>query len=124
MKSLQVQWGLLLLKLLRVPHASIHVLLGVNHKDMAEMDWKLCCLRKEFVESEKEDIVFGDGKVWKDVEADTWLHNCLYDISVAPLCILLQSVFAYPLLFYLVADHISTRIACTPSCICQSKFLS
>ena len=116
MNSLQVQSGLLLLKLLRVLHASIHVFLGVKHKAMEEMERKLCRLRTEFVESEEKSIVFGDGKIWKDVEADTWLHFCFCYVSVAPLYILLlYSLFAYPLPLYRLGDHISTRITFIPS---------
>ncbi|CAE7881767.1 unnamed protein product [Symbiodinium necroappetens] len=37
-----------------------------------DMEKRLCELRRVFVEKEKKKIVFGDGKNWKDVEADTW----------------------------------------------------
>ena len=36
------------------------------------MEKRLCELRQVFVEKEEKKIVFGDGKNWKDVEADTW----------------------------------------------------
>ncbi|CAE7833016.1 unnamed protein product [Symbiodinium microadriaticum] len=67
--SLQMQSSLLLMKLLRVPHPSIH-LLDINHKAIEDMEKRLCELRRVFVEKEEKKIVFGDGKNWKDVEAD------------------------------------------------------
>ena len=67
--SLQDQSAMLLLKLLRVPHPAIHVLLDINHKGIEDMEKKLCELRREFVEKKEKEIVFGDGRNWKDVEA-------------------------------------------------------
>ena len=68
-RSLQDQSDKLLLKLLRVPHPAIHVLLDINRKAMEDMEKKLCELRWEFVEKKQKEIVFGDGRNWKDVEA-------------------------------------------------------
>ncbi|CAE7894029.1 unnamed protein product, partial [Symbiodinium necroappetens] len=69
-RSLQMQASLLLLKLLRVPHPTIHVLLNVNHKAIEDMEKRICDLRKAFVEKREKIVVFGDGRTWKDVEAD------------------------------------------------------
>ena len=71
-QSLQMRSSLLLMILLRVPHPSIHLLLNINHKAIEDMEKRLCELRQVFVEKEEKKIVFGDGKNWKDVEADTW----------------------------------------------------
>ena len=70
-RGLQMQASLLLLKLLRVPHPGIHILLNVNHKAIEDMEKRICDLRKAFVEKQEKNIVFGDGKTWKDVEAAT-----------------------------------------------------
>ena len=69
-KSLQEQAAMLLLKLHNVKQSSIHMLLGVNHKAVEDVERKLCRLRKEYVEAKEKEIVFGDGKGWQDVEAD------------------------------------------------------
>ena len=61
---------MLLLKLHNVKQSSIHMLLGVNHKAVEDVERKLCRLRKEYVEAKEKEIVFGDGKGWQDVEAD------------------------------------------------------
>ena len=71
-QSLQIQSSMLLLKLLRVSHPSIHILLNVNHKAIEDLEKKLCELRKDFVEKKEREIVFGNLKAWKDVEAESW----------------------------------------------------
>ena len=69
-RSLQLQSALLLLKLHKVPQSTIHLLLDVNHKWIEDMEYKLCRIRKDFVEQKEKHIQMGDGKTWKDVEAD------------------------------------------------------
>ena len=69
-KYLQTQASMLLLHLHRVPQATIQALLGVNHKAVEGMQMKLFDLRRKYVEFEQKNIMFGDGKTWKDVEAD------------------------------------------------------
>ena len=73
-----MQASLLLLKLLRVPHPTIHVLLNVNHKAIEDMEKRICDLRKAFVEKREKNVVFGDGRTWKDVEAATCRPHCVY----------------------------------------------
>ena len=69
-QPLQSQAALLLLKLHHVPQSTIHLLLGINHKAVEDMERKLCTLRKEYVEKVEKAITFGNGKGWQDVEAD------------------------------------------------------
>ena len=69
-KYLQTQASMLLLHLHQVPQATIQALLGVNHKAVEGMQMKLFDLRRNYVEFEQKNIIFGDGKTWKDVEAD------------------------------------------------------
>ena len=44
--------------------------MDINHKAVEEMHRKLCLLRQEYVESKQENILFGNGTTWADVEAD------------------------------------------------------
>ena len=69
-KALQTQSTLLLLLLHRIPQSKIHMLMDINHKAVEEMHRKLCLLRQEYVESKQENILFGNGTTWADVEAD------------------------------------------------------
>ena len=69
-KYLQTQASMLLLHLHPVPQATIQSLLGVNHKAVESMQMKLFDLRRNYVEFEQKNIIFGEGKTWKDVEAD------------------------------------------------------
>ncbi|CAE6955611.1 unnamed protein product [Symbiodinium sp. CCMP2592] len=57
-------------KLLNVPQSVIHLAMGTNHKAVEDLDKRLCKLRKDFVEKEEKNIVFGNQKTWVDVEAD------------------------------------------------------
>ena len=58
-RGLQMQASLLLLKLLRVPHPAIHVLLNVNHKAIEDIQKRIFDLHKAFVERQEKNIVFG-----------------------------------------------------------------
>ena len=69
-QSLQMQVAHILLKLHRVPQSKIHLLLDINHKVIEDMEKKICKLRQEYVEKKEKEIVLGDGKCWKDIEAD------------------------------------------------------
>ena len=69
-QSLQMQAAHILLKLHRVPQSKIHLLLDINHKAIEDMEKKICKLRQEYVEKKEKEIVLGDGKCWKDIEAD------------------------------------------------------
>ena len=60
----------ILLKLHRIPQSKIHLLLDINHKAIEDIEKKICKLRQEYVEKKEKEIVFGDGKSWKDIEAD------------------------------------------------------
>ena len=84
-QSLQIQSGMLLLKLLRVSHPSIHIL-NVNHKAIEDMEKKLCELRRDFVEKKEREIVFGNLKDRKDVEAETWFQFIGF-ITHATICL-------------------------------------
>ncbi len=68
--SLQIQAALLLLLILRVSLASIHLLLGINHKVVENMQKHLEEIRKKHVLRKEKDIVFGASKTWADVEGD------------------------------------------------------
>ena len=59
------------MKWLRFPHPTIHFLLDVNGKALEDMERELCELPMNFVHNRLKTIVFGDGKNWKDVEAET-----------------------------------------------------
>jgi hypothetical protein len=48
----------------------IHRLLHTNHKAIEDLDKRLCNLRKRYVEEKEKGIKFGDGRSWKDIEAD------------------------------------------------------
>ena len=58
-RSLQLQSALLLLKLHKVPQSTIHLLLDVNHKWIEDMEYKLCRIRKDFVEQKEKHIQMG-----------------------------------------------------------------
>eukprot|EP00438_Fugacium_kawagutii_P018574 Skav220205 [mRNA] locus=scaffold2858:132927:134168:+ [translate_table: standard] len=68
--SLQLQAALLLLLLLRVSLASIHLILGVNHKVIETMQKHLEQIRKNHVVKTEKSIVFGASMKWADVEGD------------------------------------------------------
>ena len=61
---------MLLLLLLRAPLVSIHIALGINHKAVESMQWRLEEVRKKHVEKKEKDIVFAKNKGWTDVEVD------------------------------------------------------
>ncbi|CAE7761251.1 unnamed protein product, partial [Symbiodinium sp. CCMP2456] len=69
-QSLKMQAAHILFRLHRIPRSKIHFLLDVNHKTIEDMEKKICELRQEYVEKKEKDIVFGDGKSWKDIETD------------------------------------------------------
>ena len=46
------------------------MLMDINDKAVEEMHRKLCLLRQEYVESKQKSIIFGNGAIWADVEAD------------------------------------------------------
>ena len=81
--SLQFQAALLLLLLLRVSLASIHLILGVNHKVIETMQRRLEEIRKKHVLQKEKDIVFGASMKWADVEGDEATFD-KKDISVDP----------------------------------------
>ena len=81
--SLQVQAALLLALLLRVPLASIHIMLGINHKAVEDMQRRLEEIRRKFVEKKEKHIVFGKSKTWIDVEGDEVTFD-KHDISQDP----------------------------------------
>ena len=68
--SLQIQAALLLLVILPVPQASIHLILGVNHKVLEAMQKNLHLVRKKFVLKKEKDIKIGTSAKWCDVEGD------------------------------------------------------
>ena len=68
--SLPTQSALLFLLLNRVPNATIHRILHINHKAIEDMDKRMMQLRKAWVEEKEKLIVFGNGKTWMDIEAD------------------------------------------------------
>ena len=61
---------MLLLLLLRVSLASIHIILGVNHKAVENMQRRLEEVRRKYVEKKEKDIVFQKSKGWIDVAGD------------------------------------------------------
>ena len=67
---LQTQAALLFLKINNVPHATIHRVLGINHKAIEDLANRLHALRKKYVEAKEKEIDFGSGVAWGDVEAD------------------------------------------------------
>ncbi|CAE7268204.1 unnamed protein product [Symbiodinium pilosum] len=71
-QSLQMQAAHLLLKLHKVPQSKIHLLLGVNHKAIEDMENKLCKTRQEYVQKKEKEILLGDGKSWKDDGVMMW----------------------------------------------------
>ena len=68
--SLQTQSALLLLVILRVPLASIHLILGVNQKVVEAMHKNLQLVRKKYVVQKEKGIKFGASGKWSDVEGD------------------------------------------------------
>jgi D-arabinose 5-phosphate isomerase GutQ len=60
--SLQTQSALWFLFLNRVPNATIHRILHINHKAIEDMDKRMMQLRKAWVEEKEKLIVFGNGK--------------------------------------------------------------
>ena len=62
--SLQIQAALLLLVILPVPQASIHLILGVNHKVVEAMQKNLHLVRKKLVLKKEKDIKFGASAKW------------------------------------------------------------
>ena len=68
--SLQTQSALLLLVILRVPLASIHLILGVKHKVVEAMHKNLQLVRKKYVVQKEKGIKFGASGKWSDVEGD------------------------------------------------------
>ena len=62
--SLQIQASLLLLLLLRVAQASIHLILGVNHKVIENMQRRLEEVQKKYVEKREKKIQFGKASAW------------------------------------------------------------
>ena len=81
--SLQVQSAMLLLLLLRVSLASIHIILGVNHKAVENMQRRLEEVRRKYVEKKEKEIVFQKCKGWIDVEGDEVTFD-KHDISQGP----------------------------------------
>ncbi|CAE7503913.1 unnamed protein product [Symbiodinium microadriaticum] len=77
-RRLQIQAGMLLLKLLHVSHPVIHIALDVNHKAIEDLEKRLCELRLQHVEKNEKKIVFGDGKSWKDVEAEIFRASSIF----------------------------------------------
>ena len=68
--SLPTQSALLFLLLNRVPNATIHRILHINHKAIEDMDKRMMQLRKAWVEEKEKLIAFGNGKTWMNIEAD------------------------------------------------------
>ena len=62
--SFQIQAALLLLVVLRVPQASIDLILGVNHKVVEAMQKNLHLVRKKLVLKKEKDIKFGASAKW------------------------------------------------------------
>jgi hypothetical protein len=62
--SFQIQAALLLLVVLRVPQASIDLILGVNHKAVEAMQKNLHLVRKKLVLKKEKDIKFGASAKW------------------------------------------------------------
>lgn len=56
--------------ILRVPLASIHLILGVNHKVVEAMHKNLQLVRKKYVVQKEKGIKFGASGKWSDVEGD------------------------------------------------------
>ena len=81
--DLQTQSAALLLKLHRVPQATIHLLLNINHQALEDMEKKICRLRQDFVEKQEKTIIFGNTKQWVDVEADEATFD-KKDVSKSP----------------------------------------
>ncbi|CAE7392604.1 unnamed protein product, partial [Symbiodinium sp. CCMP2456] len=69
-QSLQTQAAHTILKLRKIPQSNIHLLLDINHNAIEDMEKKICKLRLKYVEKKEKEIVFGDGKSWKEIEAD------------------------------------------------------
>ena len=79
----EVQAAILLLLITRVSLASIHLLLGINHKVVENMQKRLEEIRKKHVQRKEGDIVFGASKTWVDVEGDEATFD-KRDISTDP----------------------------------------
>ena len=56
--------------ILRVPLASIHLILGVKHKVVEAMHKNLQLVRKKYVVQKEKGIKFGASGKWSDVEGD------------------------------------------------------
>ena len=76
----------MLLLLNRVTHPVIHRLLHANHKMIEDMDKRWTFLRKAWVETVEQSIIFGNGKTWVDAEADeaTFTTKDLKDMATNP----------------------------------------
>ena len=74
---------MLLLLLLRVSLASIHIILGVNHKAVENMQRRLEEVRRKYVEKKEKEIAFQKCKGWIDVEGDEVTFD-KHDISQGP----------------------------------------
>ena len=72
---------MLLLKLLHVSHPVIHIALDVNHKAIEDLEKRLFELRLQHVEKNEKKIVFGDGKSWKDVEAEIFCASSIFSYT-------------------------------------------
>ena len=70
---------MLLLLLLRVSLASIHIILGVNHKAVENMQKCLEEVRRKCVEKKEKEIVFQKSKGWIDVEGDVEGDEVTFD---------------------------------------------
>ena len=57
--------------------------LAKTTKPLRTLDKKICKLRREFVENQERDIIFGNGKSWVDIEADEATFD-KRDISQTP----------------------------------------
>lgn len=83
---LSTQSSLLLMLLNNISHPAIHRLLDVNHKVIEDWEQRLCDLRIKWVEEKEQEIDFGAGKPWGDVEADeaTFDRKTLADAALDP----------------------------------------
>ena len=69
-ESLKTQSAALLCNLAGASNVTTHKLLGHNHKVMENLTSRLAYARQRHVVKDQDKIVFGDGRTWKDGEAD------------------------------------------------------
>jgi transposase-like protein len=68
--ALKHQLAAVLCNLAGVSHASTHKLLGQNHKVMEEVSSRLARARQRYIVKKQNTITFGNGRTWRDAEAD------------------------------------------------------